>query len=86
MRTPRGAAPSSRLAEPSRRLPAVVNVRAAQWSRDGAQLAILLARLGHIPIAGESLEENGWEFTVLEVDRHRIEQVRVVAPSEQVHD
>jgi CBS domain containing-hemolysin-like protein len=40
----------------------------------------LLARLGHIPEKGESLEENGWEFTVMQVDRHRIEQVRVVAP------
>ncbi|GIF45088.1 hemolysin family protein [Actinoplanes xinjiangensis] len=46
----------------------------------------LLARLGHIPIAGESLEENGWEFTVMEVDRHRIEQVRVVAPPEPSDD
>ncbi|MEV0896970.1 hemolysin family protein [Actinoplanes sp. NPDC049802] len=42
----------------------------------------LLARLGHIPVAGESLEEYGWEFTVMQVDRHRIEQVRVVAPPE----
>ncbi|MFI5495393.1 hemolysin family protein [Actinoplanes sp. NPDC051859] len=42
----------------------------------------LLAGLGHIPKAGESLEDEGWEFTVLEVDRHRIEQVRVVAPPE----
>ena len=42
----------------------------------------LLARLGHIPVAGESLEEHGWEFTVMEVDRHRIGQVRVVAPPE----
>ncbi|WP_433792866.1 hemolysin family protein [Actinoplanes sp. CA-252034] len=46
----------------------------------------LLARLGHIPVAGESLEEHGWEFTVLEVDRHRIEQVRVVAPPEPSDD
>jgi CBS domain containing-hemolysin-like protein len=46
----------------------------------------LLARLGHIPVAGESLEELGWEFTVLEVDRHRIEQVRVVAPPEPADD
>ncbi|HWS33359.1 MAG TPA: hemolysin family protein [Actinoplanes sp.] len=46
----------------------------------------LLARLGHIPIAGESLEEHGWEFTVMEVDRHRIEQVRVVAPPEPADD
>jgi CBS domain containing-hemolysin-like protein len=46
----------------------------------------LLARLGHIPVAGESLAENGWEFTVMEVDRHRIEQVRVVAPPEPADD
>ncbi len=46
----------------------------------------LLARLGHIPVVGESLEENGWEFTVMEVDRHRIEQVRVVAPPEEPTD
>jgi CBS domain containing-hemolysin-like protein len=41
----------------------------------------LLARLGHIPVVGESLEENGWEFTIMEVDRHRVELVRVVAPA-----
>jgi CBS domain containing-hemolysin-like protein len=46
----------------------------------------LLARLGHIPVVGESLEENGWEFTVMEVDRHRVEQVRVVAPAEPGDD
>ncbi|GGN81070.1 hypothetical protein GCM10010112_57140 [Actinoplanes lobatus] len=46
----------------------------------------LLARLGHIPVAGESLEEDGWEFTVMQVDRHRIEQVRVVAPAERSDD
>ncbi|WP_229076733.1 hemolysin family protein [Actinoplanes sp. DH11] len=46
----------------------------------------LLARLGHIPVVGESLAENGWEFTVLEVDRHRVEQVRVVAPPEPADD
>ena len=40
----------------------------------------LMARLGHIPLAGETVDEDGWEFTVVEVDRHRIEQVRVVAP------
>ena len=42
----------------------------------------LLARLGHIPVVGESYEERGWEFTVTEIDRHRVEQVRVVAPPE----
>ncbi|MEV4705615.1 hemolysin family protein [Actinoplanes sp. NPDC049316] len=46
----------------------------------------LLARLGHIPVPGESLEEEGWEFTVMEVDRHRVEQVRVVAPPEPADD
>ncbi|GAA0427373.1 hypothetical protein Aca07nite_35720 [Actinoplanes capillaceus] len=46
----------------------------------------LLARLGHIPVVGESLEEDGWEFTVMQVDRHRIEQVRVVAPAESTDD
>jgi CBS domain containing-hemolysin-like protein len=37
----------------------------------------LMARLGHIPIGGESVTEDGWEFTVVEVERRRIEQVRV---------
>jgi CBS domain containing-hemolysin-like protein len=40
----------------------------------------LMDRLGRIPVAGETVEESGWEFTVVEVDRRRIEQVRVVAP------
>jgi len=40
----------------------------------------LMARLGHIPEAGETVVEHGWEFTVVEVNRRRIEQVRVVAP------
>jgi CBS domain containing-hemolysin-like protein len=38
----------------------------------------LLAELGHIPAAGESVTADGWEFTVVEVERRRIEQVRVV--------
>jgi CBS domain containing-hemolysin-like protein len=46
----------------------------------------VLARLGHIPVVGESLEERGWEFIVTEVDRHRVEQVRVVAPPEPADD
>lgn len=44
----------------------------------------LLARLGHIPVPGETVEEAGFEFTVVEVERHRIEQVRVVRPEEPV--
>ena len=46
----------------------------------------LLARLGHIPKEGESVEANGWEFTVIQVDRHRVEQVRMVAPPEPADD
>jgi CBS domain containing-hemolysin-like protein len=37
----------------------------------------LMARLGHIPVVGETVTEDGWEFTVVEVDKRRIEQVRV---------
>jgi len=40
----------------------------------------LLAKLGHIPVPGETLDHGDWEFTVIEVDRRRIVQVRVVAP------
>ncbi|WP_091202780.1 hemolysin family protein [Micromonospora narathiwatensis] len=46
----------------------------------------LMARLGHIPAAGETVEEGGYEFTVVEVERHRIEQVRVVRPEEPGDD
>ncbi|MGN9811938.1 hemolysin family protein [Micromonospora sp. BQ11] len=42
----------------------------------------LMARLGHIPVAGETVEESGFEFTVVEVERHRVEQVRVLRPEE----
>jgi CBS domain containing-hemolysin-like protein len=38
---------------------------------------LLLARLGHIPAPGESVEINGRRFTVVEVDRRRIAKVRV---------
>jgi len=46
----------------------------------------LLSRLGHIPVVGESLEYERWEFTVMQVDRHRVEQVRVVAPAPEPAD
>lgn len=46
----------------------------------------LLSRFGHIPRVGETIEEDGWEFTVVEVDRHRVEQVRVAAPPENADD
>jgi putative hemolysin len=38
---------------------------------------LLLARLGHIPAPGESVEIAGRRFTVVEVDRRRISKVRV---------
>lgn len=37
----------------------------------------LMAEFGHIPVAGETLRVPGWEFTVVEVERRRIEQVRI---------
>ncbi len=40
----------------------------------------LMARLGHIPVEGESVHEHGWQFTVTEIDRHRVERVRVSPP------
>jgi CBS domain containing-hemolysin-like protein len=46
----------------------------------------LLSRLGHIPVVGESYEADGWEFSVMAVDRHRIEQVRVVPPPPEPAD
>ncbi|MEN3304289.1 MAG: magnesium and cobalt exporter, family [Micromonosporaceae bacterium] len=42
----------------------------------------LMARLGHIPVEGETVTEHGWEFTVVEVDRRRIAQVRVTRPED----
>jgi CBS domain containing-hemolysin-like protein len=41
----------------------------------------LMARLGHIASVGDTVREHGWEFTVVETDRHRVEQVRVVRPA-----
>ena len=37
----------------------------------------LLMRLGYIPKPGESVEEGGRKFTVLEMDRNRIAKVRI---------
>jgi CBS domain containing-hemolysin-like protein len=37
----------------------------------------LMSRLGHIPAPGETVVEGDWEFTVEEVDRRRVERVRV---------
>jgi CBS domain containing-hemolysin-like protein len=40
----------------------------------------IMARLGHIPVEGETVDEHGWKFTVVEVQRRRIEEVRVTRP------
>ncbi len=40
----------------------------------------LMARLGHIPAEGETVTERDWEFTVTSVEKHRVEQVRIVQP------
>ncbi|GIX49521.1 MAG: hypothetical protein KatS3mg131_3732 [Candidatus Tectimicrobiota bacterium] len=37
----------------------------------------LLARLGHIPQGGETVSEQGYTFTVVDVDGPRITRVRV---------
>jgi CBS domain containing-hemolysin-like protein len=41
----------------------------------------ILERLGHLPEPGERVEHDGWVIDVLEMDRHRIGAVRVIAPS-----
>ena len=43
----------------------------------------LMARLGHIPAVGEAITEDGWEFAVVEVERHRVERVLVARPQEK---
>ncbi|HEV2087021.1 MAG TPA: hemolysin family protein [Cryptosporangiaceae bacterium] len=40
----------------------------------------LMAELGHIPVEGETVDCQGWTFTVTQIDRRRVEQVRVMPP------
>jgi putative hemolysin len=45
----------------------------------------VLARLAHIPIAGERFEWDGWRFEVVDMDRHRVDKVllsRLSPPSQ----
>lgn len=42
----------------------------------------LMAELGHIPVEGEAVAYDGWEFTVTSVERRRVEQVRVQPPAD----
>lgn len=46
----------------------------------------IMARLGHIPEVGETLTFGDWELTVVEMDRHRVEQVRLVRHGEENDD
>jgi CBS domain containing-hemolysin-like protein len=43
----------------------------------------LMARLGRVPQTGDTLGERGWEFTVIEMDGRRVEQVRVTRPVDE---
>lgn len=40
----------------------------------------MLDRLGHIPVAGEQIGAEGWILEVVEMERHRIASVQLVAP------
>ncbi|MDA3039808.1 MAG: hemolysin family protein [Actinomycetota bacterium] len=42
----------------------------------------MLAELGHIPAAGEQVSAGGWTLEVVEMDRHRIASVQLVAPDD----
>ena len=37
----------------------------------------MLHQLGHIPRESESFRYDGWQFTVLEVDNHRVARVKL---------
>lgn len=43
----------------------------------------LMARLGRVPVAGDTVQENGYEFTVVEMEGHRVELVLVVRPEDE---
>jgi CBS domain containing-hemolysin-like protein len=42
----------------------------------------VLARLGHLPHAGERVRHEGWELEVVEMDRRRIASIRVTPPKD----
>ncbi|MCB9371251.1 MAG: HlyC/CorC family transporter [Microthrixaceae bacterium] len=41
----------------------------------------VLDRLGHLPVPGEWVTHDGWELEVVELDRRRIDRVRLVPPA-----
>jgi len=46
----------------------------------------ILSRLGHIPVVGETVTEDGWSFTVTEMADHRIAWVSVSPPAIPTED
>ena len=44
----------------------------------------VLDRLGHLPVAGEWVTHAGWELEVVELDRRRIDRVRLTPPEPSV--
>jgi len=42
----------------------------------------VMAQLGHIPVEGEVVDYQGWQFTVTAVERRRVEQVQVRPPED----
>lgn len=40
---------------------------------------LIYSELGHVPVAGETVEVGGWRFTVLSLDGRRIDEVRAEA-------
>lgn len=46
----------------------------------------LLERMGRIPTPGETVEVDGWRFTVVSMDRHRIDMVQVARPARRAGD
>jgi len=43
---------------------------------------LVLARLGRIPDVGDEIRVDGWRVTVVQMDRHRVAELRVESPSE----
>ena len=46
----------------------------------------MLSRLGHIPVVGETVTEDGWSFTITEMSDHRIARVSVSPPATPTED
>jgi CBS domain containing-hemolysin-like protein len=46
----------------------------------------LLDRLGRIPVVGDEVAADGWTFTIVAMDRRRIETVQVVRPPTLIED